>query len=425
MVFATAFIAGAVAAVGINRALDVHLAQAKPKVECEPIFVAIRSLPQGTPVTIWDVALRDWPKAMLPSTALRAHDRFEGLILRHPVREGQPLLSVQLAQADAAAAPATSPVAVPLAQLAQVAQASPASSAGAAPQVSAQLPPAAAAEADLWSSTVDPVVSPATPPVAPATSPAPVTTAAVPTAEATSPTVGEPTIADPVTDTTPVVTEPAEAVSVVTGPPAEAPVISSPPVAAAAPAQPVVRYLVVPERIAMQADNSFVAPAKTAAMAAAAASEAAAAPPVKAEPPAPTTKVPPVAQHPGNRRPSTATAGTKSQQQTKRSPQAAKPQSRPQPASSQRQAMPQSSAAQSRSTGGEQSAEKRSPGMFGAMFPNLRAGIDAVEAEMENIRRGRAEPTDPPSAPRKTSPQPPSQSAAGWPKFGKSPTRAF
>ena len=41
-VFIAAFVAGAAAAVGINRALDVHLAQAKPQVECEPILVALR-----------------------------------------------------------------------------------------------------------------------------------------------------------------------------------------------------------------------------------------------------------------------------------------------------------------------------------------------------------------------------------------------
>lgn len=95
-VFIAAFVAGAAAAVGINRALDVHLAQAKPQVECEPIFVALRSLPQGVPVTVWDVALRDWPKAMMPSAAVRVNDPFEGCLLKHPLREGQPLLTVQL-----------------------------------------------------------------------------------------------------------------------------------------------------------------------------------------------------------------------------------------------------------------------------------------------------------------------------------------
>ena len=73
-VFLAAFIAGAAAAIGVNRVLDVHLAQRQPRVESEPIFVALRSLPPGSPVTVWDVALRDWPKAMLPAAAMRPHD---------------------------------------------------------------------------------------------------------------------------------------------------------------------------------------------------------------------------------------------------------------------------------------------------------------------------------------------------------------
>jgi len=68
MVFASAFVAGAAAAVGVNGLLDVWRAQAKPVVESEPIFVALRSLQQGSPVTVWDVGLRKWPKAMLPAT---------------------------------------------------------------------------------------------------------------------------------------------------------------------------------------------------------------------------------------------------------------------------------------------------------------------------------------------------------------------
>jgi hypothetical protein len=108
-VFVAAFVAGAAAAVGLNRALDVHLAQAKPQVECEPIFVALRSLPQGTPVTVWDVALRDWPKAMLPTTALRVTDSFEGCLLKYPLREGQPLLAAQLLKAEAAPPAAVEP----------------------------------------------------------------------------------------------------------------------------------------------------------------------------------------------------------------------------------------------------------------------------------------------------------------------------
>ncbi len=97
-VFAAAFLAGAAAAVGVNRALDVHIAQNVPQVESESIFVALRSLPKGSPVTIYDVALRDWPVAMLPSTALRSDATFDGMVLRHPLREGQPILSLQIAK---------------------------------------------------------------------------------------------------------------------------------------------------------------------------------------------------------------------------------------------------------------------------------------------------------------------------------------
>jgi hypothetical protein len=101
-VFAAAFLAGAAAAVGVNRALDVHIAQNVPQVESESIFVALRSLPKGSPVTIYDVALRDWPVAMLPTTALRSDATFDGVVLRHPLREGQPVLSLQLAKSTSA-----------------------------------------------------------------------------------------------------------------------------------------------------------------------------------------------------------------------------------------------------------------------------------------------------------------------------------
>jgi hypothetical protein len=93
---AAAFLAGGAAAVGLNHFLDVHLSQRKPVVESEPIFVAMRSLPSGAPITVWDVALRNWPKAMLPTTAMRVEDSFDGMCLKMPLREGQPLLSVQL-----------------------------------------------------------------------------------------------------------------------------------------------------------------------------------------------------------------------------------------------------------------------------------------------------------------------------------------
>ena len=95
-ILAAAFLAGGAAAVGLNHFLDVHLSQRKPVVESEPIFIAMRSLPSGAPITVWDVALRNWPKAMLPTTAMRVEDSFDGMHLKMPLREGQPLLSVQL-----------------------------------------------------------------------------------------------------------------------------------------------------------------------------------------------------------------------------------------------------------------------------------------------------------------------------------------
>lgn len=95
-ILAAAFLAGGAAAVGLNHFLDVHLSQRKPVVESEPIFIAMRSLETGSPITVWDVALRNWPKAMLPTTAMRVEDSFDGMRLKMPLREGQPLLSVQL-----------------------------------------------------------------------------------------------------------------------------------------------------------------------------------------------------------------------------------------------------------------------------------------------------------------------------------------
>lgn len=134
-VFAAAFVAGAAAAVGVNRTLDVRLAQSKPRVESESIFVALRSLPQGAAVTVWDVALRDWPKAMLPSSALRASDTFSGQVLKHPLREGQPLLSIQLTPAAQGTPPTTEPTPFP-------------------PPAAYTRAAAPAADADLWSTPV-------------------------------------------------------------------------------------------------------------------------------------------------------------------------------------------------------------------------------------------------------------------------------
>ena len=111
-VFGAAIVAGAAAAFGLNSALDSHLAQAKPQVESESILVALRPLPAGSPVTVWDVGLRDWPKAMVPSTAMRVTDELDNLVVRHPLREGQPILAIQLGRVDSGGEAIARPLAV-------------------------------------------------------------------------------------------------------------------------------------------------------------------------------------------------------------------------------------------------------------------------------------------------------------------------
>lgn len=146
-VFGAAIVAGAAAAFGLNSALDTHLALAKSQVESESILVALRALPVGAPVTVWDVGLRDWPKAMVPLSAMRVTDDLDNLVVRHPLREGQPILVVQLGRADAAAVES---VARPLA----VASPTP--------------PPSRGAERDLWearpTASAFPVTTPPTTP---------------------------------------------------------------------------------------------------------------------------------------------------------------------------------------------------------------------------------------------------------------------
>ncbi|MFM9059483.1 MAG: SAF domain-containing protein [Planctomycetaceae bacterium] len=294
-VFAAAFLAGAAAAVGVNRVLDVHLAQRRPQVESEPIFVALRPLPQGSPVTVWDVALKDWPKAMLPSSALRAGDSFEGFVLRHAIREGQPLLAVQLirsgSQVDAAAAVETFVPAHPLAATAQTesaagdlwtpsaavsspAAAAPAAAAGASVATPAPAPAAAAAVvAAAPAVEPEPESVPAQPTVAMPDGgadrePQPALTAAEPLPTAVDPPVApspaasgaaapqQPTpaaaAADEVSEA--VATDVASMPSVIKQPAAVGTPTAQPPAGDAG------KYLVVPERIALQADTSFTTP---------------------------------------------------------------------------------------------------------------------------------------------------------------------
>jgi hypothetical protein len=312
-VFVAAFVAGAAAAVGVNRALDVHLAQAKPQVECEPIFVALRALPSGSPITVWDVALRDLPKAMVPATALRVTDSFEGRILKFPLREGQPLVSGQLVPAEPAApAAAETPDAEPVVRqelveeafVAPVPATTPVATRAAEPVAEPRdvvtrepvfndeptsvdepsgddEPSGEAAPEPVASATAAPVVAPAAEIAGGQPTPAP--TVAEPTPAATIP---EPARPEPEAQRQSVAAAPAKLPLPTDESDAEASVdldaaldmpsrpavdVSSLPsvMARDAAAAPLaedgesgrgVRYLVVPERIARQADTSFTTP---------------------------------------------------------------------------------------------------------------------------------------------------------------------
>lgn len=366
-VFAAAFIAGAAAAFGVNRALDVHLAQSKPRVESEPIFVAIRSLPQGAAVTVWDVALRDWPKAMMPAAALRPQDSFEGAVLKHPIREGQPLLAFQLvkaaAESDSQMAGAV-PGALP------------------APQSVDAIPPP-----DLWA----PGEQPATPATAAA---APVVTPIEPAAETViPPTTGEPTVAvAPPAEPVAIAAEP-EAVSVVQ--PAPTTDIEPPPAAAqpqqALAAKPAVRYLVVPERIAMQADRSFVAPPPGQPMA------------QPAQQPQSTEQVKPQSQQVAKQPPPVREAPQSIQQ-------------RPRTARQPRSTVTQPPAPQRTGTPSQRPAPAKPRGntsTFQSMFPNLSAGMTAVEEQLQKIKRDREAPGETPEE-QPQQPQPAQRSARSF-----------
>jgi hypothetical protein len=423
-VFAAAFVAGAAAAIGVNQVLDVHLAQKRPQVESEPIFVALRSLAQGSPVTVWDVALRDWPKAMLPTTAMRAEDSFEGCLLRHPLREGQPLLKVQLVLDDrqardempdvpafATPAPAAAPARVAELDLWTPAPAGPSVSttttvepppavpvAVVAPQptTSTDVPPPAtdtAAVASTPAATSDAEPAPTT-----AVEPVPVAVVGEPTLAEPQP--GEPTLADtpPPSDvavesviaarsvTTPAEPEitPAEPIA----PPAVAAVEPAPEPEAAAPRKPrdgVVRYLVVPERVALQADAGFAAPAPT---------------PAVAQPPAPLAQtdvrsLPPVRQAAPTTRNRSAQSG-----QQRPTQQALQPQSRtqPRPQSTQPSRQPPRRQAAPPTTRPPTAATPRG---LGSVFPNIAAGIDAMTGKKPRQDDGRfdeAVATDDPPA---------------------------
>jgi hypothetical protein len=405
-VFAAAFIAGAAAAVGVNRVLDVQLAQRRPQVECEPIFVALRPLPQGAPVTVWDVALKDWPKAMLPSSALRSGDTFEGCVLRHPVREGQPLLSVQLVRSGATAsgtvAAETFTAPVPAAATAAPSTSTqsdpwmPAESVGQPPAAAsppvAQTPSPAPVRAETprpSAVTPESVAPSATPDSIAATTEATPPEATTAATEAATP-VAEPSPAPaPASEPTTVVAEagpapssPTDIEPTTTAPTAAAPTVAdqddddlseavatdvqSMPSVMTTNGQPVAesarpstgdagRYLVVPERIALQADTSFTTP--------------------RPQPPGPpaATATPARSAQPQPAQ-TTARRGQTARPQTtgRQQPTAKQP---AQPAPTQKAAAPQRS--------------------WGGMFPNVAAGIEAMGAPWQRSRSAATQPTAP------------------------------
>lgn len=109
--FAAALVAGGAVALGVNRLLELHLERQRPQVESEAIFVALRSLPGGAAVTVWDVALKPWPRATVPASAIRSIESYDGLTARLPLREGLPLLASQLSLDPEAARRTTAPAA--------------------------------------------------------------------------------------------------------------------------------------------------------------------------------------------------------------------------------------------------------------------------------------------------------------------------
>lgn len=416
-VFAAAFLAGAAAAVGVNRVLDVQLAQRRPQVECEPIFVALRSLPQGSAVTVWDVALKDWPKAMLPGSAMRAGDTFEGYVLRHAVREGQPLLAVQLVRSGPSPATAVSEEA-----FTAPAPAAPAvtTSTQNDPWMPAATPPASApgsamvatpARDTTPSREATPTVSPRPTDIAapPAPSIATVTPAS-PAPEPAETPIDEPSTSAPSTPATSTVAEKAEPTPAEAGSPTVADPTAGPADTASASGQPTLasdsmpaevtesesvatdvasmpsvltedqngtttgdprrtqagRHLVVPERIALQADTSFTTP--------------------RPQPPGP-----PSASTPATTRERQVTPST---QQPQRRSQQAVQQRPPQQRSTQQQAPQQPANGRKPSTSQPQRQAQTQPSTdertWGTMFPNVAAGIEAIGNQWTRVRSGNA-----------------------------------
>jgi hypothetical protein len=365
-VFAAAFLAGAAAAVCVNRALDLHIAQTRPRVESESIFVALRSLPQGSPVTVWDVGLRDWPKAMLPTAAMRPNDTFDGMVLKYPLREGQPVLSVQLVKAASDPAPSATATA------------------------QSQPPLEAVQQPDLWTPTaaVEPTL------VIPSQAPSdPIPTVAAPIVVAATPVATDPVSTDVEPTPVTVLQQPTLAATDAELDAAADLAASGSSASSEFPPQqqtlptaspPVIRYLVVPERIALQADRSFLpAPPPPAPSAA---EPAAATPPPAAQPKNPLPPTQPVERQPRHGGQSTTRAARADGSGSRATAPVPLPEATMKAVSA-------------------EPAEPYKPSMFRSMFPNLSAGVAAVEDQLEWSKRERSATQQPRSAVRPSAPR--------------------
>lgn len=375
-VFVAAFLAGGTGAVGVNRFIDVNRTRAKATVECEPIFVAIRDLPAGNPVTVWDVKLRDWPKAMVPQAALRPGS-FDGIawpdghVARLSLREGQPVLRSHLQSTIVNVPPAV-------------------------PQPVAVSGPVAVTEPVRVVERPAPVAEPTTDSIA--QSPIAARIEEQPADAVEPPTVDPPTLAD----TTPAADSTADAVAEVETTLAADPTPADPVTGegwpstaeAAAGSESAMRFLVVPERIAIMADE-LTAPRKPQPPSTPVASLATQ--PKQAMNPAenraeagrnPQTRReirPDSSVHPGQSAPASKAVTRPPLPKAKYPDQA--PSTKPRPKAATSSPTPRVTVEpDAESQLADEAA--RSPTLK-TVFPNMAAGLEKIESEMSRLRRDR------------------------------------
>lgn len=371
-VFIAAFLAGGTGAVGVNRFIDVTRTRAKATVECEPIFVAIRDLPAGNPVTVWDVKLRDWPKAMVPQAALRpgSFDGIawpEGHVARLSLREGQPVLRSHLQSMI---------VDVP----------------SAVPQPLAVSGPVAVTEPERVVERTAPVAEPTADAIA--QSPIAARIEEKPADAVDPPTVNPPTLADTTPAADSIAAAVAEVETTLAADPTPADSVTGegwPSTAeTAAGSEAAMRFLVVPERIAIMADE-LTSPRKPQPPSTPVASVATQ--PRQSTKPAEAGKTPQTsgeirpdsAVHPGQSAPA-AKAVTRPPLPKAKYPDQA-PSTKPRPKAATPSPAPRVTfEPDAESQLADEAA--RSPTLK-TVFPNMAAGIEKIESEMSRFRRER------------------------------------